>query len=290
MLQSELISIIERTAPLSLMADWDHSGVQVASTRAEIRHLAVCLDPAPEQLRAAVEAGADMVLTHHPLAMRPSWTSSLNGYTDALSILYRSDVPLYASHTTLDANPLGPSAWLPDVLGLEDRVILEKTGTFTAPDGTLTEGGFGCAGTLPEPLSPAKLCTLMRGHLPLERMCGVARLIGDPEREIRHVAVCTGSGSSLLEEAAAAGADIFITGDVKYHDALALASRQDRRSPNFCPMAILDVGHFSLEEEMIRRFAELLKKQLDGVTVTFLPGKDPFLPLTFLSEVPEVLS
>ena len=273
MLQSELISIIERTAPLSLMADWDHSGVQVASTRAEIRHLAVCL-----------------VLTHHPLAMRPSWTSSLNGYTDALSILYRSDVPLYASHTTLDANPLGPSAWLPDVLGLEDRVILEKTGTFTAPDGTLTEGGFGCAGTLPEPLSPAKLCTLMRGHLPLERMCGVARLIGDPEREIRRVAVCTGSGSSLLEEAAAAGADIFITGDVKYHDALALASRQDRRSPNFCPMAILDVGHFSLEEEMIRRFAELLKKQLDGVTVTFLPGRDPFLPLTFLSEVPEVLS
>lgn len=290
MLQSELISIIERTAPLSLMADWDHSGVQVASTRAEIRHLAVCLDPAPEQLRAAVEAGADMVLTHHPLAMRPSWTSSLNGYTDALSILYRSDVPLYASHTTLDANPLGPSAWLPDVLGLEDRVILEKTGTFTAPDGTLTEGGFGCAGTLPEPLSPARLCTLMRGHLPLERMCVVARLIGDPEREIRRVAVCTGSGSSLLEEAAAAGADIFITGDVKYHDALALASRQDRRSPNFCPMAILDVGHFSLEEEMIRRFAELLKKQLDGVTVTFLPGRDPFLPLTFLSEVPEVLS
>lgn len=290
MLQSELISIIEQTAPLSLMADWDHSGVQVASTRAEIRHLAVCLDPAPEQLRAAVEAGADMVLTHHPLAMRPAWTDSLNGYTDALSILYRHDVPLYASHTTLDANPLGPSAWLPDLLGLEDRVILEKTGTFTAPDGREVEGGFGCAGTLPEPLSLAALCSVMRGHLPLDRMCGVTRLIGAPEREIRRVAVCTGSGSSLLEEAAAAGADIFITGDVKYHDALALASRQDRRSPNFCPMAILDVGHFSLEEEMIRRFAEILEKKLDGVTVTFLPGRDPFLPLTFLSEVPEVLS
>lgn len=290
MLQSELISIIEQTAPLSLMADWDHSGVQVASARAEIRHLAVCLDPAPEQLRAAVEAGADMVLTHHPLAMRPAWTSDLNGYTDALSILYRNDVPLYASHTSLDANPAGPSAWLPDLLGLENRVILEKTGTFTAPDGSVIEGGFGCAGDLPEPLSLKALCAVLRDALPLEKMCAVPRLVGDAGMTVRRVAVCTGSGSSLLEEAAASGADLFITGDVKYHDALALASRHDARSPNFCPMAVLDVGHFSLEEEMTRRFAELLKTKLEGVAVTFLPGRDPFLPLTFLSEVPEVLS
>ena len=290
MLQSEIIRIIEQTAPLSLMADWDHSGVQVASARADIRHLAVCLDPSPEQLRTAMDAGADMVLTHHPLAMRPAWTNALNGYTDALSILYRHDVPLYASHTTLDANPLGPSAWLPDELHLSHRVILEKNGTFLAEDGQVTEGGFGCAGDLPSPMTLGELCTLMRAHLPLERMCFVARLIGDPKREIRRVAVCTGSGSSLMEEAAAAEADVFITGDVKYHDALALASRHDGRSPNFCPMAILDVGHFSLEEEMTRRFALLLEKRLEGVKVTFLPGRDPFLPLTFLSEVPEVLS
>ena len=290
MLQSEIIRIIEQTAPLSLMADWDHSGVQVASSRTEIRHLAVCLDPAPEQLHAAVEIGADMVLTHHPLAMRPAWTSELNGYTDALSILYRNDVPLYASHTTLDANPLGPSAWLPDLLGLSKRVILEKTGTFLAPDGSTVEGGFGCAGSLPAAMSLREVCAAMRASLPLDRMCAVPRLIGDPDMTVRRVAVCTGSGSSLLEEAAAAGADLFITGDMKYHDALALASRHDGRSPNFCPMAVLDVGHFSLEEEMIRRFAELLAAKLDGVTVTFLPGRDPFLPLTFLSEVPEVLS
>lgn len=290
MLQSELIRIIEQTAPLSLMAEWDHSGVQVASGREVIRHLAVCLDPMPEQLQAAVDAGADMVLTHHPLTMRPAFTDRRNGYTEALRILYSHDVPLYASHTTLDANPLGPSAWLADELGLTGRVILEKTGLFTAPDGTQTEGGFGCAGELPEPVGLAALCLALRAHLPLERMCSVARLTGDPSRLVRRVAVCTGSGSSLLEEAAAAGADVFITGDVKYHDALALFSRQNGGSPDFCPMALLDVGHFSLEEEMTRRFALLLQKKLEGVTVTFLPGRDPFLLMTFLSEVPEVLS
>ena len=121
MLQSDIITIIEKTAPLSLMAEWDRSGVQVASPRKEIRHLAVCLDPAPEQMAAAVENGADMVLTHHPLAMRPEWTNRLNGYTDVLRTLYSRDVPLYSCHTSLDANPLGPSAWpsrlAPDLLG-----------------------------------------------------------------------------------------------------------------------------------------------------------------------------
>ena len=290
MLQSDIITIIEKTAPLSLMAGWDRSGVQVASPRKEISHLVVCLDPAPEQILAAVDAGADMVLTHHPLAMRAEWTNSLNGYTDVLRTLYSHDVPLYSSHTSLDANPLGPSAWLPDELGLTDRVILEKTGTFTSPDGTEAEGGFGLAGSLPEPMTLAELCRKVRDFLPVDRMCGVARLIGDPGRIIRRVAVCTGSGSSLLEDAARAGADLYITGDMKYHDALTLQSRQSGSCSNFCPMSILDIGHFSLEEEMMRRFALQLEKELEGVTVTFLPGRDPFQPLTFLSEVPEVLS
>ena len=290
MLQSRIIEIIEQTAPLSLMADWDRSGVQVASLRQEISHLAVCLDPAPEQIRAAIEAGADMVLTHHPLTMRAAWTNRLNGYTEVLRTLYSHDVPLYSCHTSLDADPIGPSAWLADELGLTGRVILEKTGEFTAPDGTVMEGGFGLAGDLPSPMTVAEVCAKIRPFLPLDRMCGIARLIGDPASVVRRVAFCTGSGSSLLEDAAAAGAELYITGDMKYHDALALHSRQNGNSSNFCPMSILDIGHFSLEEEMMRRFALQLEKELEGVTVTFLPGRDPFQPLTFLSEVPEVLS
>ena len=98
MLQSDIITIIEKTAPLSLMAEWDRSGVQVASPRKEIRHLAVCLDPAPEQMAAAVEHGADMVLTHHPLAMRAEWANRLNGYTEVLRTLYRRRAALFQPH------------------------------------------------------------------------------------------------------------------------------------------------------------------------------------------------
>ncbi|MBP3730127.1 MAG: Nif3-like dinuclear metal center hexameric protein [Mailhella sp.] len=289
MQQQTVIDIIEQTAPLSLMADWDHSGIQVASSRKDIRRLAVCLDPLPEQIALAVQSGADMVLSHHPLAMHAQWTDSLNTFTDALRLLYAHDIPLYASHTTLDANPLGPSAWLPDELGLTERLLLEKTGFFASNERNI-EGGFGCVGNLPQQTPFAALLHMLDKLLPGSIMRTTARLAGRVPDAVSRVAVCTGSGASLTDEAAAAGAELYITGDVKYHDALLLLARNSKGCSNHCSMAILDVGHFSLEEEMMRRFALLLKTRLCETDVIFLPGRDPFQHVTFLSEEPEILS
>ena len=88
----------------------------------------------------------------------------------------------------------------------------------------------------------------------------------EAEERIRRIAICPGSGSSLAPEAAAAGADLLITGDVKYHAALEF------------PLPVLDVGHFSLEEEMMRRFALQLKEQASDVAVQFVPAQDPLAP------------
>ena len=81
MKQSELIALIERTAPLAIAAPWDKSGVQVASARQDINRLAVCLDPTPESIRIALSGGAEMILAHHPLTMEgrfrfPGWRTS----------------------------------------------------------------------------------------------------------------------------------------------------------------------------------------------------------------------
>ena len=287
MRQNAVIDIIERTAPLSVMADWDHSGIQAASPREEIRCLAVCLDPTPAQTAAAIRAGADMIVAHHPLAMHAQWTDKLNGYTDVLRLLYAHDIPLYSCHTTLDANPLGPASWLPDELGLTQRSLLEKTGVFCA-DGNEMDGGFGCSGTLPRPMPADDLLRSLETLLPSGTMRLQARMIGTPPAIIKRVAVCTGSGSSLAEQAILSGADIFITGDVKYHDALALHLRNGRQASDHCTMAMLDVGHFSLEEEMMRRFAMLLQRQMEGMRIVFLPGCDPFLPAISFYQAQEV--
>ena len=71
MKQSELIALIERTAPLAIAAPWDKSGVQVASARQDINRLAVCLDPTPESIRIALSGGAEMILAHHRWCFGP---------------------------------------------------------------------------------------------------------------------------------------------------------------------------------------------------------------------------
>ncbi len=258
MLFSDVITSIERTAPLHIAASWDHSGIQVAATRREIFSLALCLDPMPTSIATALDLGADMILSHHPLAMSPRFTDREDSYTAALRLLFKADVPLYAAHTSLDANPRGPSGWLARALNMQDACILEPTGTIQNADGTTLECGFGLLGTLPEPLTLKKALELINPAVP--------RLIGAQPKDVHAlcVAVCPGSGGSLAALAAQDGAELFITGDIKYHDALLL------------PLPVLDVGHFSLEEHMMRLFAQQLQKELPDLAVSFIPSEDPF--------------
>ena len=92
-------------------------------------------------------------------------------------------------------------------------------------------------------------------------------ICGTPPALVRRVSYCTGSGSSMWPAAAALGADVHITGDVKYHTAL---------DADIC---MIDVGHHSLEEEMMRRMALLLAGELPGTDVFFVPSASPLRPL-----------
>ena len=129
--------------------------MQVATRRTAIQHLALCLDPTPASLAAEVALGADMVLSHHPLALKARLPARLDSYHAALSLLLQHDVALYAAHTSLDANPAGPVSWLADVLKLQDRVLLEPTSTGY---------GFGCCGTCP-PCSLDGLVSTLKQHV-----------------------------------------------------------------------------------------------------------------------------
>lgn len=266
----DLVRVIETAAPLSIAADWDCSGIQVAARREEIARLAVCLDPLPCRLAEALEQGAEMILSHHPLTLKPRFADRPDAYHASLSLLFRADVALYAAHTSLDANPTGPAAWLARELDLRSPQeaggsvalpVLERTG------GILREGreipcGFGVVGDLPAAMTPDAL-----GAALARWTAGVSvRLAGRLPEQIRRVAICPGSGASLAAEAAAHGADLLITGDLRHHPALE------------APLPILDVGHFSLEEEMMRRFAGDLDRALAGVSVFFVPGRDPLRP------------
>lgn len=267
----ELYRLIEKTAPLAGAAAWDKSGLQVTCTRKEATALAVCLDPCEPSVRQAVEQGADCILSHHPLSLSPSLPNRDDNWFRVLRLLLGQDIALYAAHTSLDTNPDGPVGWLAGELGLKDPCLLETVACNSGTGGK--PAGFGLVGDLPQAMDLQGICRLLARHVSLE--CATVtwpQAVADAERQgqagrlFQRVAYCTGSGSSLLPLAASAGAELFITGDVKYHAALE------------SPVCLLDVGHHSLEEEMMRRFAASLQKEL-GIRVFFVPSRSPFKPV-----------
>lgn len=277
----DIIAIIEKTAPPGIAASWDVSGVQVAAFRQEVRSLAVMLDPALENLQRAVDAGADFILAHHPLAMKPRFPNVCDGYFAALSLLISNNIWLYSAHTSLDANPRGPVFWLAHALELRDLRILEPVPAAQAaavraclplaPEKRDDEAGqaavapdsfgFGFTGDLPAPVPYEEFCARLAACLGKRDW----QCCGPKPRVVSRVSCCPGAGGSMLPDALRAGADVFITGDIKYHTAL------DAQAGG---LRILDVGHFVLEEEMMRRFAERLAQVL-SVSVRFFPGSDP---------------
>lgn len=124
--------------------------------------------------------------------------------------------------------------------------------------------GFGWIGSLETPLPATEFIRALRQAV----ACGHILAAGEPPARVRRVAVCPGSGSSLIRQACQEGADVLITGDVKYHAALD------------APLFVLDVGHFSLEEEMMRRFCQLLRDRCPDAEFRFFPYSDPLRLLT----------
>lgn len=253
---SEIIELIERYAPPGIAASWDASGLQVASRRKSAFHLGVVLDPTPDAVAEALKSGADMLLAHHPLVMQPRFLNVLDAYHAVVSLLLTHDVPLYSAHTSLDANLSGPVAWLADDLELSGLSALEPS-NLPAPSGP--GYGFGFVGDLPE---AQRFPDFMDRVASLAGCSGWLRC-GPVPSLVRRVACCPGSGGSLAAAAKDAGADIYITGDIKYHAALE------------APLGMVDVGHFSLEHTMMQRFADLLRNEAPDIEVSFFHSRNP---------------
>ncbi|MFW6323437.1 MAG: Nif3-like dinuclear metal center hexameric protein [Desulfovibrionales bacterium] len=251
----ELIHHIEQTAPLFLSASWDNSGIQAAAHSQEVNKLAVFLDPLPDCVDRALAWGADFLLSHHPLAITPRLPDRTDFLHSVLRAVLCNDVWLYAAHTSLDVNSTGPVGWLARELSLSDVRPLD-------PLPQHSDCGFGIIGEMQTPSAWGDFVSTLVEILSVANW----RMGGTEPEEVKTVAYCPGSGAALLDRAVSAGADVLITGDLKFHQAQECAEKRTR---------ILDVGHFILEERMMQIWAGELETELPGLEVRFFPGFDP---------------
>jgi len=229
-----VLARLEELWPVAGAEEWDAPGLVVGDLDAQISHIRLVVDAVPDTIAEATEAGANLVISHHPLLLKPVHSVAEDRYKGrVVSSLIRHNMALLAAHTNADVVPTGTSQVLADALGLGDRQVIVPS---------VTAGhGLGQVGVLNTPTTLYNLATTLGGILP-QTASGI-RVSGDANAPVTRVAVCAGAGDSLLSHPLVTAADVYITSDLRHHPASEVqAQRGSGQGP-----ALIDISHFAAE-------------------------------------------
>lgn len=238
----DILDFLETVCPLSGKIEWDNTGFQCGDRNKEVRRILLALDPFPNVCREAVDFGADLLITHHPLLFRPATeitTDDMMG--KAFLTLAAHNISFISAHTNLDCAPEGVNHTLATLLGLENIEILDCDEWKLLRCGTVENQ------PLPEFLGKVKALL----GTPVLRYA-------DGGKPVSKVAVGGGSCGSDLWMAKAAGCDTFVTADVKYNQ---FWEAKD------AGISIIDAGHFYTENPVISLLADRLEMAFPDLTV-----------------------
>ncbi len=253
----EAIKLIEEIAPIEKYKDIDNSGVQISTGKEDIRKLMVCLEINKEVLEEAVSKKADMILTHHPLIFTAPYCIDNTDYPGYyIQEAIRNDISVYSAHLSFDFAAQGNNFFLAQLLDL----LVKK-------QGSMEDGYYGM---LPEPMSIEKAGKHVEECLELPK--NYIRVVDGGKKELVKVGFCTGAGGDYIYKAASNDCDLFITGDLKLHEAQYAKARG---------MSVIDAGHYGTEKIFTQNFAHQLyvksaNKSLDLDVIMSKANTNPY--------------
>ena len=263
---AQVIAAFHDLYPPQLAAGWDASGLVCGRTAAPVRHVHFAVDALAATADEAVEHGAGLLITHHPLLLRGAQFIPDTDYKGhVLHTLIEGQCGLLGAHTNADAAIAGVNEALCDALNLTDRTALAEPQTQEL-GGEEHLVGTGRVGTLPEPLTLRALSERLADALPAT--AGGLRIAGRPEQRISRVALCGGAGDSLFEAVRSVGADVYITADLRHHPASEFREQELVRGTE---CALIDCSHAASESLWLQRAGERLQALLAerGHSITF---------------------
>ena len=247
---ADVVRVIESFAPVDIQENWDNCGLCAGSPDAELTGVLVGFDCTRALIDEAVECGANMVVTHHPLIFHGlKKVDEADPVGDALIRAIRAGVAVYCAHTSADKAPGGVSWAIAERLGLENVSVLDY-------DAAVSSEGVGCGlgiiGDFPEALSSDRAIEKVKEAFGLPYV----RCSRPSDGLIRRVAACGGAGSSLVDRARAAGAQLYLCGDVSYHHF-------------FTPegFMVMDIGHYESEIDIVSILFSLIQKNFPTFAV-----------------------
>ncbi len=227
---AQIYDFINEFAPFETQLAFDNSGLLVGNPAAAVTGVHFALDLTNRVIDEALEQGASLIVTHHPMMFSPIKQLVETDYQSRLLCrLIRHGISLISAHTNLDQAPGGCNDVLAQRIGLTD----------------ISGEGFVRVGSLPTPMTAGELAQ----HISIA-LGDVVRVMGNPDAVVTKVGMCSGSGAEEWTAAAAMGAQAFVTGEAKHHIALEAAD---------AGVVLLEAGHHATEEPGIFALADALQ-------------------------------
>ena len=228
---ADVVDVLDGLYPTASAQSWDQVGLVAGDPAQPVERIVFAVDPTLAVIEEARTLGADLVVTHHPLLLRGIHsvaTTSAKGASVTALVVH--DIALFVAHTNADVAQPGVNDALAQACGLEQTVPL-----------AVVEGQhLGRVGELPETVRLADFAERLYAALP--QTAGGLRVAGPPDAAVRRVAVMGGAGDDLFHHVRAAGADVYVTADLRHHPAL--ESREESRGG---PPYLIDAGHWATE-------------------------------------------
>lgn len=236
---SDFYEYLNKLAPFNTQEDWDNSGMLVGDMNAEVKKAVVVLDITHEAIRQAVELGANLIISHHPVIF-----GSINSVVKG-SLAYElvaNGISALCCHTPLDIAQGGTNDVLAEILGFKVTVGENPILRFAEIDETNAE----------------ELANRIKNQL------NTTVRYADAGRQIKKVAICTGSGCSLMEDAGEI--DAFITGDAGHHDFIDAVQSG---------ITLIAAGHFETEYPVVPVLKSKLQKNFPDAEIIDIKQKNP---------------
>lgn len=239
----EIIEKIEFLAPKNLALDWDNIGLLIGDDNLEVKNVLISLDADDNTIKKAIEIDANLIITHHPIVFKG--LKHVNTHTALgrrVIELIKNDITVYTAHTNLDVAEEGVN------LSLFNRLSLTNKNKLTE--------NLGLIGTLKNEFTLKQFANFTASKLNVP----ILRYVGKDDAIVKKIAICGGSAMDdyMLKSAVNAGADVYITGDLRYHES------QKARDLG---MNLIDATHYATEVLVLEDIKLYLQKHFENLNI-----------------------
>jgi dinuclear metal center YbgI/SA1388 family protein len=244
-----LIQSFEKLWPKASAEDWDRPGLAIGDLKQPVSKVLLSVDATHSVVDEALEIGANLLLTHHPLLLRGvSELHSQSVKGNIVSQAIRGSLAIFSAHTNSDIAAVGTARALAELFELESTLPLDPL------------SGHGLVGSLPEPMTLVGFATKIAKQLP--SVAAGIKVAGSPEMQIQKVGLAPGAGDGFLDAALSKQVDVFITSDLRHHP-----SQDFLETNSFAkPVALIDISHWAAESVWLPMAQKELSKMHPDVS------------------------